>query len=281
MAGVRVVAAAVGLSLLAGCSVGGDDDEVAQTLTVFAAASLASAFTEIAEDVEQDDPGVDVRLSFDGSSGLVDQIAGGAPADVLASADTTTMDRAVTEGLVAGEPAVFATNALTLITPPGNPAGITGLDRSLAGTRLVMCAEPVPCGTAARTLARAAGVELRPVSEESGVTDVRGKVASGEADAGIVYVTDAIAAGDRVEQVRIAGAPADPNRYPVAVLAGADDPALAQRFVDAVTGAEGRAVLARHGFGPRLPDPPLQGSRFSDPPSPGSRLSDPPLSGTP
>lgn len=246
-----MVAAAVGLSLLAGCSVGGDDDEVSPSLTVFAASSLAGAFTEIAEDVEQDDPGVEVRLSFGGSSGLVDQIAGGAPADVFASADTTTMDRAVAEGLVAGESAVFATNALTLITPPGNPAGITGLDDSLAGTRLVVCADGVPCGTAARALARAAGVELRPVSEESGVTDVRGKVTSGEADAGIVYVTDAIAAGAEVEQVEIAGAAADPNRYPVAVLAGADDPALARRFVAAVTGAEGRAALARHGFGPR------------------------------
>lgn len=250
VAGVRVVAAAVGLSLLAGCAVGGDDDEGRRSLTVFAAASLAGAFTEIAEDVERANPGVEVRLSFDGSSGLVDQIAGGAPADVFASADTTTMDRAVSEELVAGEPAVFATNTLTLITPPGNPARITGLDDSLAGTRLVVCAEPVPCGTATRALARAAGVGLRPVSEEATVTDVRGKVASGEADAGIVYTTDAAAAGDRVEQIPLPGARAEPNRYPVAVLARADDPALARRFLETVTGAGGRAVLASHGFGP-------------------------------
>ncbi|MFN3340170.1 MAG: extracellular solute-binding protein, partial [Dietzia sp.] len=137
----------------------------------------------------------------------------------------------------------------------------------------VVCAEGVPCGTAARALAAAAGVELRPVSEESKVTDVRGKVTSGEADAGIVYTTDARAAGDRVEQIAIPAAEADPNRYQIAVLdragrgtdgSGADgsDPDgsvadgsdeyeadAARRFVDAVTGAAGRAVLAGHGFG--------------------------------
>ncbi|AWH96252.1 molybdate-binding protein [Dietzia psychralcaliphila] len=262
------MAAAVGLSLLVGCAVGGDDDEDSRLLTVFAAASLTGAFTQIAEDFERDNPGVEVRLSFDGSSGLVDQIAGGAPAEVFASADTSSMDRAVAEGLVPGEPAVFATNVLTLITPPGNPAGVTGLDGSLDGTRLVVCAEGVPCGTAARALAAAAGVELRPVSEESKVTDVRGKVTSGEADVGIVYTTDARAAGDRVEQIPIPRAEAEPNRYQIAVVdragrgadgsgadsskpdgSGTDGADAARRFVDAVTGEAGRAALVGHGFG--------------------------------
>ena len=267
--GALVVAAALCLSLVAGCAVGGDDDEDSQLLTVFAAASLTSAFTRIAEDFERENPGVEVRLSFDGSSGLVDQIAGGAPADVLASADVRSMDRAVAEGLVSGEPVEFATNILTLITPPGNPAGITGLDGSLDGTRLVVCAAAVPCGYAARALAASAGVELRPVSEESKVTDVRGKVSSGEADAGIVYATDARAAGDRVEQIPIPAADSDPNRYLIAEIdrpgatgtgsadagpagsgpAGSgSDPA--RRFLDAVTGEAGRSVLADHGFGP-------------------------------
>ncbi|MGF0225120.1 molybdate ABC transporter substrate-binding protein [Dietzia natronolimnaea] len=263
-----MVAAGVGVSLLAGCAVGSDDDEDSLLLTVFAAASLTSAFTQIAEDYERQNPDVEVRLSFDGSSGLVDQIAGGAPADVFASADSRSMDRAVAEGLVSGAPVEFATNVLTLITPPGNPAGVTGLDRSLDGTRLVVCADGVPCGDAARALAAAAGVDLRPVSEESKVTDVRGKVTSGEADAGIVYVTDARAAGDRVEQIAIPAARADPNRYQIAVTgragAGTAGPdtgraaaaptevaraEAARRFVDAVTGPTGRAVLAGHGFG--------------------------------
>ncbi|WP_407334811.1 molybdate ABC transporter substrate-binding protein [Dietzia kunjamensis] len=241
--------AAVGLSSLVGCASGGDD-EVAQQLTVFAAASLSGAFTEIADDFEATHPGVSIRLGFDGSSGLVDQLAGGAPADVFASADVRTMDRAVAEGLVAGEPTPLATNVLTLITPPGNPAGITDLDDSLDGARLVVCASVVPCGAAARTLADAAGIDLAPVSEESTVTDVRGKVTSGEADAGIVYATDARAVADRVEQVPIAGADAVPNVYPVAVLERAADSEMARRFVDTVTGPEGRAILAEHGFGP-------------------------------
>ena len=243
------VVAAVGLSTLVGCASGGDDDEGTQQLTVFAAASLSGAFTEISEEFEGAHPGVSIRLGLDGSSGLVDQLAGGAPADVFASADVRTMDRAVAEGLVAGEPTPLATNVLTLITPPGNPAGITGLDDSLDGARLVVCAAVVPCGSAARELAGAAGVELRPVSEESAVTDVRGKVTSGEADAGIVYVTDALAVADAVEQIPIAGADTAATVYPIGVLDRATDPGLSQRFVDAVTGPAGREVLAAYGFG--------------------------------
>lgn len=242
--------AALGLSVLAGCGSGGDDDNAAsQTLTVFAAASLTDAFTEIAEQFESENPGVEVRLSFDGSSGLVDQIAGGAPADVFASADEENMDRAVAEGVVTREPTLLATNVLTLITPPGNPAGITGFDSSLDGTRLVVCAEGVPCGNATAALARAKGLTLQPVSEESKVTDVRGKVESGEADAGIVYATDAAAAGDKVRQIGIDGAADVPNVYPIAVLEEASDPELARKFLGTVTGATGQAVLAGYGFG--------------------------------
>lgn len=244
--------AVVGASVLAGCTAGGDDAEDTrdtQTLTVFAAASLSDAFADLAEDFEAANPGVEVQLSFDGSSGLVDQIGGGAPADVFASADEATMDRAVGEGLVSGEPTLFATNVLTIITPPGNPSGISGLDDSLDGTRLVVCADGVPCGNTTRDLADEAGVDLAPVSEETNVTDVRGKVESGEADAGLVYTTDASAAGEAVEAIGIDGAEADPNRYPVTVLDGAEDPDLAQRFIDAVTGEEGQAILADYGFG--------------------------------
>lgn len=240
--------AAVGLTLLTGC--GQQDGEDGQSLTVFAAASLTGAFTEIAEQFEESNPGVDVRLSFDGSSGLVDQISGGAPADVFASADEKNMDRAVTGGLVRGEPTFFATNVLTIITPPSNPAGITGLDQSLDGARLVICADGVPCGNATRELAASAGVTLRPVSEESKVTDVRGKVASGEADAGIVYTTDARAAADTVRVVPLAGADMRPNRYPIAATEDTANPELAARFVDTVAGPAGRAVLEEYGFGP-------------------------------
>lgn len=249
-----VLAAVVGLAVLTGCGAGDDDDadaddDAGRQLTVFAAASLTGAFTEIAAQFEEANPGVDVLVSFDGSAGLVDQIAGGAPADVFASADEANMDRAVSEGLVASEPALLATNVLTLITPPHNPAGITGFDTSLLGTRLVMCAPTVPCGQAARVLAGSRMLPLEPVSEETSVTDVRGKVASGEADAGLVYVTDAAAAGDAVRQIPLEDAERFPNRYPVAVLEGAADPELAQSFVDVATGPTGRAVLDSLGFG--------------------------------
>ena len=251
----RVPRVGAGLALVAlltatGCAVGAGGDPDARVLTVFAAASLAEPFTRIAEQLEQAEPDLRVRLSFDGSSGLLDQIAGGAPADVFASADARTMDRAAAQGLTAGSPTGFATNTLTLITPPGNPAGITGLDDSLADARLVMCARAVPCGAGAHDLAGAAGVALRPVSEESSVTDVRGKVTSGEADAGIVYATDAAAAGAAVRRIPVAGAERSPNHYSVAVLTGAADPAAAQSFVAAVTGPTGRAALADAGFGP-------------------------------
>ncbi len=165
-------------------------------LVVFAASSLNPAFATLGKDFEAAHPGVTVKFSFDGSAALVDQLKAGAPADVFASADTSNMDKASTAGLIGGSPAQFTTNVLTLITPKGNPAGITGLDRSLDGKKLVICADGVPCGTATKKLAAALGLTLKPVSEETKVTDVRTKVESGQADAGIVYVTDARASDE-------------------------------------------------------------------------------------
>ncbi|MDO5533790.1 MAG: molybdate ABC transporter substrate-binding protein [Propionibacteriaceae bacterium] len=219
-------------------------DNASSPVTVFAAASLTAAYTEIA----RLDPDLDVRLSFDGSPTLVDQISAGAPADVLATADEATMERAAEGGLLAGEPTIFATTTAVLIVPAGNPAGITGLDASLEGTKLVVCAAVVPCGATARRIADAAGVTLQPVSEEQKVTDVRGKVVSGEADAGIVFRTDAQAAGDQVEVLEIPGAQAAATRYPIATVTDAAHPEAAAAFVALVTGVRGQAVLAEHGF---------------------------------
>ncbi|WP_197510187.1 substrate-binding domain-containing protein [Tessaracoccus coleopterorum] len=136
---------------------------------VFAAASLNTVFPGIAA----------ANYSFDGSSGLVDQLKGGAPADVFASADRKNMDKAVEAGLIDGDPVLFATNYLVLVTPADNPAGITGFDDSLDGVKLVVCAPDVPCGAATVKAAEANGIELRPVSEEAKVTDVLGKVTAG------------------------------------------------------------------------------------------------------
>lgn len=211
----------------------------ASQAVVFAAASLNAVFPEITP----------AAYSFDGSSGLVDQLKGGAPADVFASADKKSMDAAVAAGVIDGAPVMFATNYLVLVTPPDNAAGVTGLDASLDGVKLVVCAPEVPCGTATAKLAERLGVTLAPVSEESKVTDVLGKVTSGEADAGLVYATDSAGAGAAVASIDIPGAADDPNTYWVAKVADAPHPESAQAFIDLVTGAEGEKTLAAYGFG--------------------------------
>ena len=229
---------------LVGC---GNDEGSTTDLTVLAAASLSATFTEVARTFEEQHDGVEVRLSFGGSSDLATQITEGAAADVFASADEATMERLVDEGL-AEDPTVFATNRLQLAVPRGNPAGITGLD-DLVGLDLVVCAPAVPCGAAAVAVAEAAGVPLDPVSEEQSVTDVLGKVATGEADAGLVYVTDVLAADGDVEGVEVPEGAAVVNRYPITVVDETEHEQLAEQFVALVTGSQGQQLLADAGFG--------------------------------
>ena len=216
-------------------------------VTVLAAASLQKAFEEIEKTVEKDNPGLDVTFDFQGSQDLVASLAGGDSADVLATANNSTMKTAADQKLV-GNQTEFATNVLTLIVPKGNPKKITGLDSSLDGANLVICAPEVPCGEATKKLAQAQGITLKPVSEEQKVTDVRGKVESGEADAGIVYTTDAAAAKDKTDKIDIPDGGVI-NHYPIAQTAKPDNPTGAQAFIDAVTGKTGQEILAKHGFG--------------------------------
>lgn len=216
-------------------------------VTVLAAASLQKAFEEIEKTVEKDNPGLDVTFDFQGSQDLVASLAGGDSADVLATANNSTMKTAADQKLV-GSQTEFATNVLTLIVPKGNPKKITGLDSSLDGANLVICAPEVPCGEATKKLAKAQGITLNPVSEEQKVTDVRGKVESGEADAGIVYTTDAAAAKDKADKIDIPDGGVI-NHYPIAQTAKPENPAGAQVFIDAVTGKTGQEILAKHGFG--------------------------------
>ena len=219
------------------------------TLTVFAAASLRETFARIGADFEKDHPGAEVVFSHAGSSDLLAQIRQGAPADVFASADTRTMDKAAADGLVAGDPVVFAENTLQIVVPQGNPARISRLaDLTRPAVRVVVCAPEVPCGTATGKVAAAAGLTLRPVSEEASVTDVLGKVTTGEADAGLVYVTDVRSAGDKVVGVPFPESSAGVNSYPIAVLKDSEHASLAKQFVSAVTGPRGQAVLAAAGF---------------------------------
>ena len=219
------------------------------TLTVFAAASLKGTFTEMGKDFEAAHQGVTVEFNFAGSSDLVAQIQQGAPADVFASADTKNMDKATGDSLVDGTPANFATNPLEIATPAGNPAHISSLqDLTKSGVKVVLCAPEVPCGSAAQSIEKVAGVDIKPVSEEQSVTDVLGKVIAGEADAGLVYVTDVKAAGDKVAGVTFPESTKVVNTYPVAALKDSKNLSLAKEFAAFVTGAEGQAILAAAGF---------------------------------
>jgi len=243
----RLFAAAVAAVLLAACT--GTPGSAGTEVVVFAASSLNPTFATLGKDFEAAHPGVTVKFSFDGSAALVDQLSAGASADVFASADTANMDKASITGLIAGTPTPFTTNVLILITPTGNPAGITGLDQSLTGKKLVICADGVPCGSATKKLAAALGVTLKPVSEETKVTDVRTKVESGQADAGIVYVTDAKASGDKVESIPITGADKARNQYLIGVPKDAKQAALGAQFIGLVTSEQGQQVLKAAGFG--------------------------------
>ena len=193
-------------------------------LNVYAAASLTETFGELEKTL-------------------------GADVDVLATANESTMKKAADANQVDTQ-TIFVTNTLTLITTPGNPAGVTGLDSSLDGVKLVVCAPEVPCGKLTKTLTEKLGITLNPVSEEQAVTDVRGKVSSGQADAGIVYKTDALAEGDAVDTVPIQGADEAVNKYPIALVSASANKELGQKWIDLVLSAEGQAVLERAGFTP-------------------------------
>ncbi len=220
-----------------------------QTLTVFAAASLTTTFEELEGQFEDAHPGVDVKLSFGGSSDLVAQITEGAQADVFASADTANMDKLVAAKLASGDPLEFATNTLMIAVPPGNPAGITNLaDLARKDVDLVLCQPEVPCGSAALKVGEAAGLTFEPVSEEESVAGVLTKVEDGEADAGLVYVTDVAAAGDALEGIAFPEAAGAVNHYPIVAVEGSKRADLAQQWIDLVTGA-GQKVLQDAGFG--------------------------------
>ncbi|WME24554.1 molybdate ABC transporter substrate-binding protein [Brachybacterium sp. GU-2] len=249
---LRSAAAAAAIALTAAaCGSGGSAEDPAAapvTLHVFAAASLQEPFEELGEQFESEHEDVTVEFSFAGSSTLVEQIQQGAPADVFASADTKNMDKLTDAGLEEADPVDFTTNTLRIAVPAGNPAGVTDLASLTGDLNLVVCAPEVPCGAATETVEEAAGLEFAPVSEEQSVTDVLNKVTSGEADAGLVYVTDVEKAGDAVEGIDFPEAQEAVNTYPITTVDGSANPQLGQEFVDLVTGEEGQKVLAGYGF---------------------------------
>jgi molybdate transport system substrate-binding protein len=235
---------------LAGC---GSDSSQKHTstpqVTVFAAASLKTTFIKIADRFKAAYGGASVNFDFAGSSDLATQLTQGAAADVFASADTANMDKVAKAGLLSGSPVSFAANTLVIAVAPGNPKHVASFaDLRRPGLDVVVCAPPVPCGSATRRIEDSTGVHLAPVSEESSVTDVLNKVTGGQADAGLVYLTDARSAGDKVTAVSFPEAAGAVNVYPIAVLNGSGRPELARKFVDLVTGEEGQQILSQAGF---------------------------------
>jgi molybdate transport system substrate-binding protein len=252
---VAALAALTALSL-AGCGsdAGGTSPAsdaksgVSGDITVFAAASLTEAFTEIGKQFEGENPGAKVTFNFAGSSALSKQINDGAPADVFASAAPKNMDEVVDAGNAA-DPKTFVSNTLMIAVPAGDPGGIKGLaDFADAGKKIALCAPEVPCGAAADKVFKAADVTPRPDTLEQDVKAVLTKVSLGEVDAALVYKTDVRSAGDKVEGIEFPEAADAVNAYPIAVLKNAPNADGAKAFMDYVLSGKGEAVLTKAGF---------------------------------
>lgn len=242
--------------MTAGC---GDDSsssstsapQVAGEVTVLAAASLSESFKELAAAFQTANPDAKVTFSFAASSALATQINQGAPADVFASADTANMDKVTATGAAgtAAPPAVFATNKLQIIVGKGNPKGIGGLaDLARPGVVYITAATGVPIGAYASQALAKANVTVTPKSLEADVKAIVTKVTLGEADAGIVYATDVLAAGDKAQGVAIPDAQNVVASYPIAALESAKNAPAATAFVAFVTSSAGQAILAKYGF---------------------------------
>ena len=235
-----------------------------QHLSVSAAASLSDAFNEIADSLERRDPTLHIDFNFAGSQVLVLQLGQGAAADVFASADDRWMQIAQDSGLIEGAPQTFVHNRLVVIVPKGNPARIGKLqDLGRSGVKLVLAADAVPAGHYSREaifrLARLPGyapdyaqrVLANVVSNEENVRSVAAKVQLGEADAGMVYVSDVTPAAAR--QLRRFDLPDSANviaSYPIALVRHARNTVAAQTFIAFVLSPSGQAVLAKNGFIP-------------------------------
>lgn len=218
-------------------------------LTVFAASSLTETFGTLEEAFEKERPEVDVVVSFDSSTTLAEQISQGAPADVIATADQTSMQIVADADQLSAEPVPFASNTLVVVTPRDNPADIQEAG-DLQTADFVVCDPSAPCGAASVQILKKAGVTARAKSLEPNVAAVLSKVRLGEADAGLVYVTDAQAAGDEVATIGIPAGGNVVNPYYIAAVKGSPEPDLAEEWISLVSSQAGQRVLQEAGFGP-------------------------------
>jgi molybdate transport system substrate-binding protein len=245
---MRIARVATALALagaLAACS----GQAVEETLVVSAAASLDEAFNEIATVFEDQHPDTDVLLNFAGSSTLREQILEGSPVDVFASANISNMDAVVAAGDISGQPEIFALNQLQIAVPAGNPGGVDGLaDFSDQALLLGLCAEGVPCGDFARESLARAGVRPTVDSNEPDVRALLTKIAAGELDAGITYVTDVVSSGGEIEGIVIPDEFNVVAEYPIATVSSGESPDSAAAFVELVLSETGQAILRDHGF---------------------------------
>ncbi|MEJ2861296.1 molybdate ABC transporter substrate-binding protein [Actinomycetospora flava] len=242
---------AFGVAACGGSSGGEQQAPPTRTLTVSAAASLTDVYDQLKPQFEQANPGTTVVFNFGGSDTLAQQVVQGAPADVLATASTRTMQTAQQAGRIQGEPVTYATNKLQIAVQPGNPKGIVDLT-SLVGPQVTesVCAPAVPCGAATEAAERAAGVTLDPVSEEQDVRSVLQRVVTRNVDAGLVYVTDVRASDGQVQGIDFPQATAQgaAQNYLVGAVAGSRNADLANSWIQFVTGPQGDAVLQQAGF---------------------------------
>ena len=257
----RFAAVAAGLAAcaVAGCSSSGSGSPGSSaspasaksssgSITVFAASSLTGAFTQIAQQFEAAHPGVKVTFSFGPSSGLATQIVNGAPADVFASASPATMQQVVSAG-DASSPVNFVSNVMEVAVPPGNPGHVKALkDLAKSSVKVALCQPQVPCGVTAAKVFGNAGIKVNPTTLEPDVKSVLTKVELGDVDAGMVYVTDVMAAGSKVKGVPIPAGVNASTTYPIAAISKSAHKSTAQAFVAYVLSPAGQKVLSAAGF---------------------------------
>jgi molybdate transport system substrate-binding protein len=222
---------------------------LAGSITVFAGSSLTDAFNKAGDAISKTNPDARFTFNFGSSSTLATQIINGAPADVFASADDANMQKIVDAKLTDGTPAPFVSNRLQIAVAPGNPKKIAGLaDLARPDVVLVLAAPTVPAGKYALEALTRAGVTAKPVSQEVDVRAVLNKVSLGEADAGIVYVTDVKSAPGRVTGIDIPEQQQVLARYPIVVVKDSKNTRLAHGFVDYLLSPAGQSLLAEFGF---------------------------------